>query len=851
MSESATLEDVKDFITDCEKKRENFLLVADRSWREIKRRNKKGRLVGGDDLNGRTRRWVNYPLWWTAFEIRKPITLSRLPIPKLKDTQSDDPYGRTACIQGERLINGILKTFDALPVFCSGRDDFLVTDFGWNRAFYKCEIVQEEEKVRLEVIEQEPMEGPDGQIMEVPPIFQTPDGERVVEPLFDDLGPYILSGKMVDVEDEQVYLDHSLYSDLLVDPDARRWSQVKRLAYRYEYSYRDFKATFGQKALDKLVQADIDEFKTGTPIVVYEYWDYYTREVKWLAENSDDFFQPKAMPGNDSPADLEFVKPKDKAEYADEDRADSSDIYGLSDFFPQAPPLLLNAPTDEFWPIPQYFQVMDILNDVHNIASRMFLLTRAIRVRFLYDSSVPELTSLAQESDEADGLGVANLSDALIAGKGTLATLVQYFPVEELIVGLDNMYKAFSQRLEMFYQATGLNDLIRGATSDVEKTYGERQMEGKYAMNRMEPYQRQVQEWIKNSYQILMEMGLKNFSDKTLDEYIVPQTMDPEDKERYTASLELLKSNRRRRFRVDFETDATIHINQEYQKAQAIETANTITKMVEAIANSAEAMPEIVTTELKVAMHVVGELTDGKEFKDEILSDIQEVIDRITEKQQEEPPPDPEVELKKNAQMLDYQFKNIQLQADSQIKMATLQQKDRQDAIKTQLEQIRLQLEQGVSSAEIQIALTKVQAEIQQGAEALELKRAELMQIAQAEGGKSEMDAFALIIDERLKQRELQLREGDQQIEATRAQLEARDNSLSLQERVATEQRLQTADLREAEAHQVDVVARLAEVAAKAAEPPPEPKAAPITVDKSTTIHIKPPAEKPKKKPKK
>lgn len=863
-SDSITIEDARQFLADVRKKRENWELVAARSWAEIKKRNKKNRLWGGQDLD-RQRRWIRYPLWWSCFEIRKPIVLSRLPIPICKDTQGDDALGRTVCVISERFIKGILKTFDALPVFYTGRDDFLVTNFGWIRAFYKAEQHEEPEKMRVQMLPPMPPMDEQGQPLldeqgqplppdpNQPPMFMAENGQPVQNPLEDEEGFYVLTGSEITITDEMVYLDHGLYTDLYVDPNIRRWSKCKKLAFAYEYTYRDFKAQFGEKALSTLVQETIDDHKNGKPIIVYEYWDYFTREVKWFAENSEDFFQPSTLiPLGEEAREVE---PRGReslmeGESADEERADSSDIYGLSDFFPCVEPLLLNAPTDEFWPVPEFFQVQDMLEDVHQIVSRMFLLTKAIRVRFLFDGSVPELASLVGETGEGGGLSVPNLSQVLLNGKGTLAQLVAYFPVAEMIEGLQNMYQAFQQRLDMIFQATGMNDLIRGQTSEGDKTLGERQLEGKYAMNRIAPYQEAVQIWIKRNYELLMEMGFKTFSDESIDEYITPQTLDEEDRQRYTAALELAKSNRKKRFRLDFETDSTIAINEQYQRAAATELANTLTKAMESVAKVAETMPELAATELAVLKHLISQFTDGKLFIDEITKSIEEVIEKV--KQPKDTPPDAalmKVQLDTQKMGYEFQFKQMDAKMKEQLEYAKIQAKSSQDNIKNQLEQFKLGVAQGMSQQEMQLAVTKLQSDIAQGWESLNIQKETLLASVQDEVGKKEMDQMRIMLEARVKSQEMTLAEADQALRAFEVQMGAQDAHASLQERIATEQRLQREEMQTAEAHQIDSVVKVLD----AVKPEPE-KAAPISVDLSKTVHLKPAApkaEKPKPKERK
>lgn len=796
--DSITIEEVKEFIVDCGKKRQDWLTIADRSWNEIDKRNKKGRLYGGNDLD-RARRWTRFPLWWSCWKIRQPITLARLPIPVLKDTQGDDPVGRTACVIGERLTRGILKTFDAFSEFTSCNDDFLITNFGWGRAYYKSEECMEPEKMRLQIKEIPGQEqiGPDGMPIPAEPIQILVDesGQQVMDTsqvLEDEFGPYLLTGQEITVENEQVCFEAQPYAGLYVDPDAKQWNHVTRLAFEYPYSYREFKKKFGQAALDKIARGDIQEHKTGKPILVYEYHDKYLKETRWFAENSEDFFQPVTMSQEPKVDGLEEVQ-----EY------DHSDLYGLSEFFPCSKPLIINASTRDFWPTPEYFQVMDIIEDIHMIVSRMFLLTKAIRVRFLFDSSVNELKSLIGEMGEGGGIGIPNLQSALMNNKADLRSLVAYFPVEEMINGLQQMYIAFQQRLDMFYKLIGINDLIQGQTSDADKTFGERQLEGKFALNRFEPYQRQVQEWIKDQYQLLMEMALKMFSEKSLDEYITPQTLDEEDKQRYAAGLELLKSNKRSRFRVDFETDTTANINEVWKRKQAIETANVISKMQESIAKTAQDMPELAESQLKVMQYVMGELTDGKLFLDEITASLQAVIDKVN--QPKEPEPDPEMmkvqieqqRLQLDAQKMsaDAQIEQLKVHSTQQIEIAKIQRDDRLAGLESQLAQFKLQAEQqlqfaklsndtAVKTEELEQQYQKISADIMLAQQELALKRDEMLIELRKIVDKKEVDQFALMIDERVAGFEAQL-------ETAKLELEKQHSSLELQERFITEQRLQ------------------------------------------------------------
>jgi hypothetical protein len=819
--DTLTIEDVKDFIVKAKKKKENWEDIATRSWREIKKRNGLGNLYGGSPTGTTSsRRWVKFPLWWSCLQIRRPITLARLPIPILKDTQGDDPFGRTACVVGERLTRGILKTFDAFPEFSASNDDFLVTNVGWGRVFYRKEECKEDERIRLEVIQtpppqQDPNLPPEQQPpqQELPPIFLTPDGMQVMDESQiqeDESGPYLLTGNKISIDNEEVYFESGLYSNLYIDADAIRYNKVTRLAFRHDYSYREFKRKFGNKALDLISRTDIDDHKSqGKPIICFEYHDKMLKEVRWFAENSEDFFQPKEI-ADLNVGELQEV-PEDSEEKA-ESNLDNSDLYGLSGFFPCSAPLIMNNSTDEFWPTPEYFQIMDITDDVNNIVTRMILLTKAIRCRFFFDSSIPVLQQLISETGEGGGIGVPDLERILIQGKGTLQTLVAYLPVDEMITGLKNMYEAFEQRLQMFYNITGLSDLLRGQTPNdgTQKTNGEKQLEAKFALNRMEEPQRKVQEWIKDNYQILMEMALKMFSDESIDEYVTPKTLDEEDRQRYVAALDLLRNNKRRRFRVDFETDSTIAINDQWKRQQAIETANVITKMQESVAKTAETMPELAESQLKLMQHVVGELTDGKLFLDEIKASIEDVIEKV--KQPKEPEPNVDMmkvqlegqklelegqkfQFEQAKQATQDQFEQLKIQSNEQIEVAKLQQSERISMIESQLEQFKIQGAQQLESMKVQASseearadlekeYQKISADISLAQQEMSLKRDELLVELRKIADKKEVDQFALMIDARVAGFE-------EKLATAQLELDKTHGALDIQERFITEQRLQ------------------------------------------------------------
>ena len=141
-----TVEEVQSFIHDAKKFRDQWLFMADKSWAELKRRQKNSRLWSTS--NGSLRRRARYPAWYSINQIRKPLILSRVGIPVGRDTTQEgtDNIGSTAAICKERLAKSLAKSFGFLDVLEACRDDFLATDFSTVRAYYERDTIKQKVK---------------------------------------------------------------------------------------------------------------------------------------------------------------------------------------------------------------------------------------------------------------------------------------------------------------------------------------------------------------------------------------------------------------------------------------------------------------------------------------------------------------------------------------------------------------------------------------------------------------------------------------------------------------------------------------------------------------------------------
>lgn len=740
--------DVHAFVTDAKKSRDTWFTIAERSWRELKKRQKNGQLWSITPNSSRKR--SRYPAWYSIHKIRQPLLLSRLGIPVCKDTTQSgtDSIGATAAILRERLaVNLARNQEDFFDVCAACRDDFLATNFSIARCYYECKEVKTlitkrltPQKFGADVV----FIDEKGKIIESDNIQQ------------DDQGFFLETSDVTDVTEEQICLENVPYRGVYIDPTAKNWKKVRKLAIECEYSERDFRLTFGQDAvetvpLDKRLPGDQNMMK----YIVYEYWDFYDKEVYWLAENGTDFIKPIGYEPLDEQPEL-------------------NGPYNLTGFFPFVKPLIINNAPDEFWPVPEYYQLGEILEDIHTIFSRMIVATRAFRTRLLFDNNVDGLEAAIKEANESDAFGVANLTQALKSAGGNLGNVAQYLPVDQIITGLEQLGVQLENRLKWLFNLTGTNDLLQGLSNDASgKTLGERQMEEKYAINQIADAQRKMQEFMRDAYELITEMALKNFKDETLAKYIMPETLEPQHQQQYGQALNLLKSDPKR-FRTDLETDSTIAINEQYDKAMRVELVNTLTQALEKTASTAESSPALVEIELHAMKYLIQGMRQGKMFQAEITEAIDNVIEQIKSAPQPFNKDEAAANLASQKLQADSQFKILKIQSEEKIAAWKMQNEALITANTNRIEQLRLFLEQNEAGAANELEYQKLSAHVAEIQGKLQVARDELVAQMRQFASEQEAQNYRASIEQQFRPFELQL-------EQQRAQLDAAELALQQQ----------------------------------------------------------------------
>jgi hypothetical protein len=289
------------------------------------------------------------------------------------------------------------------------------------------------------------------------------------------------------VKAETAPLDHVDWEDFL-HGYARAWKHVPWVARRTKPTRAKLVKRFGKKIgnavelhSDEETPSEADTFRKGE---VWEIWDKESQQVYWICKTY-----------KEGPLD---VKP---------------DFLGLQGFFPCPRPLYASTTPSSLIPIIDYCQYQDQAEEIDTLSARIDLITSAIKVRGVYDGSVPELGNLLDEADDNKLLPSPNFANLL--SKGGIEGAIQFLPVKELAEVLAILTEQRNILLQQVYEITGIADIIRGASKASETATAQR-IKGNFATLRLNEMQREVARFCRDCIRLMAEVIVEQFSPETI-----------------------------------------------------------------------------------------------------------------------------------------------------------------------------------------------------------------------------------------------------------------------------------------------------------------------------------------------
>lgn len=634
--------------------------------------------------DGKTKR---FNILWSNVQTLKPALYARLPQPEVERRFKDsDKVGRVASEVLERAVSYTIDCHGQDKVLKQCVEDRLLPGRGvmWHR--YK------------------PTFGPSASI---DPITEEPEDE---------------------VTYEQVLIDYVYWKDFGHNI-CRTWSEVW-LVWRRVYMTRSqlidrFGEEEGKKIPLDYQPKGVDKKKQDPKkACIYEAWDSEKELVVFLSKAKD---YEKIIQSQEDPLELEG--------------------------FPCPEPLFATIANDSLLPTPDYALYQTQAREIEDLTARINALQKALKIVGFYNSSAPELANTLNDGYENKMVPVDEW--AMYAEKGGMAGNVDFFPVEEVAKVVVSLYEAREKSKEDLYELTGIADIIRGH-SDPRETATAQQIKGRFAVLRISDSQEEVQRFARDSIRIIAEIISKHFALETIQQISGIRLLTAQQKAVYSAIMQqqamvergmqgpvqqlpeeitelmdeptweevvsLLRDDALRNFRIEVETDSTIRVDEEADRAERMEFLNTAGVYIEKTVQASQIAPEVGVVAAEMLMFAIRGYKAGRTLEPIFEEAIKEM------RKPKPPQPNPEVmkiqaeaklkeqdaQNKKEIELAKQQAQAMQQEHQSQLDDARADrdhQREMQEIRYKTDQEIKLAREKAIIDANAKVEVARIQAQ--------------------------------------------------------------------------------------------------------------------------------------------
>lgn len=272
-------------------------------------------------------------------------------------------------------------------------------------------------------------------------------------------------------------------------------------------------------------------------------------------------------------------------------------------FFPTPRPLLATTTAKSLIPTPDYAQYQDQAEELNRITERIGVLQKALKMAGVYASDSEELADLIESGDNRM-IPVKNW--AMFAEGGGVKGRIEWYPVEQVVIVLEGLYKIRDQAKQTLYEVSGIGDILRGVT-DPDETATAQGIKSKWGSLRVRRVQKDVQRYAADILELKAEVIAERFEFSTImamagvDQDVLqkyapkpPAPQMPPGAEQdpmaqqliqqqaqaaqqraikdFLGQVEaLLRNDVARSFRIDVESDSTLEPDMQEEKQAAIE----------------------------------------------------------------------------------------------------------------------------------------------------------------------------------------------------------------------------------------------------------------------------------------
>jgi hypothetical protein len=391
----------------------------------------------------------------------------------------------------------------------------------------------------------------------------------------------------------------------------RTWDEVTKV-WRCVYMTRDqLVARFGEEEGGKIPldakpeDAKKDSQLTNDRALIYEGWDKEKLEAVWISKSLGKFIDRRPDP------------------------------LKLEGFWPCPRPLYATITNESLIPVPDFTLYQDQANELDVLCDRIDGLIKALRVRGVYDASIPELRRLFTEAGSNELIPVSNWQ--AFTEKNGLKGALDLVDIRPLAEALNQAYRAFGEVKGQVYDLTGISDIVRGQ-SVASETATAQQIKGQYASLRLKSYQDEVARFATECLQLKAQIICTKFQPQTILQMAAADQLTPEDQklvpqamallvgaERMADPLNVEATNPLRSFRVEVAADSLVLIDQRAEQETATEFLTAIGGFLERGAQVAQQAPQIAPLIFDLMKFATAKFRAGRQIEGAIDAALDQV----------------------------------------------------------------------------------------------------------------------------------------------------------------------------------------------------------------------------------
>ena len=462
---------------------------------------------------------------------------------------------------------------------------------------------------------------------------------------------------------------------------------------RYEYEPR-METVINEEGEEEEVEVGI-EWESAP--VDYVHWrDFlwsWTRvwgDLRWMAFRS--YFDKQAMAvrfGEEIADQAQYKRREVNSEGGDGIDTlcdEQEDPLELDGFYPAPQPMAANVTTSLFVPKPDYCMAQDLYNEIDTLESRIGNITRAVKVVGVYDKNIGEIQRMLKEGAESDLIPVDNW--AMLAEKGGLKGVVDWYPVENVVGVLGQLVELRNDSIQLLHEITGLSDIMRGSSSQYTAAASDK-LKAKFGSVRIQAFQDMFAIFASDLLRLKAEVISKHFD----PEQIVLQSniMLTPDADMAGPAIELIKSPDFLHWRVEVRPESVAMVDFAQLKAERTEYMNGLSMFLQSGTSLIKEAPEAGPVLLQLLKWGLAGFKGSSEIEGVIDKALEQLMKAQSAPQEEQPDPAAQqaqmemqmeqqsAQAKMQEEQLKHQNKLEEIQAKHATDMQRMQEDFKQD----------------------------------------------------------------------------------------------------------------------------------------------------------------------------